>query len=323
MIPSSWALITISSIAWSLSLYTVVLLICSYYYHSYLKEEIRFPLLYAAVLIYAGLFFCIAAQLFRAAANIINPLFLYSLLTVPIVVLALRIARKYKCKSEEVRELDGIEYVVCETDVINAWYDGNVKKIKVSSKFHNLLAKDELKAILLHEQGHERNRWIERVNSLVSDVWYLATSAVVILLLLLPQGEWSLAIVGLVIPFVLSVTVLAMTWSWIREHESDLNTLREVGYKAAAMALIKVHTYGAIEKENCLKYVKNIDFDEKTVLNFYNTLSLRKVLITLLKYSVNAPLWYTELLRQPIYPTHPPLEYRLAKLASNVSRENE
>lgn len=87
--------------------------------------------------------------------------FLLSLL--PQLVQILRLRRILACKGGKEERIDGMGYVVCEASIINAWYKATTGKYYVSSRFHRVLTRDELKAVLLHEEMHKKGGWIRRI----------------------------------------------------------------------------------------------------------------------------------------------------------------
>ena len=314
----------------SLLIYFIILLVSSFYYYDYLRGRFKALKLYALLIVPPiGMILLIISPfllvVYTVLSNYLSYFICEIILLLPLLLFILKTLLKYTCRSIKKCKINSIEYITCETDSINAWYMGG--KLYISNKLHKVLTKDEIKAIVLHEKGHRERKWIGRVNNVVSVSWYLVTITVTLFLpILLRLGanvEATVSIMGFIIPLVPSITVLAMSWSWVQEHECDIIALKEASFRSIVSALIKAHIYGSIEKY--LDYISSIRLNQETLLKQHAKIRYLNVLKHLLKYSWNAPLWYLELIKHPIYLTHPPLEYRLLKLiieAKNQKHNN-
>ena len=111
---------------------------------------------------------------------------------------------RIKCTKEEEANIEGMDYKICYTDVVNAWYDPEKRKIYVSNKLHEALGKDELKAVLLHKRGHAESKILRLFSAGVMFLWYWGLSptfAVVYLAMYSAPGNTSkIALVAALVP---------------------------------------------------------------------------------------------------------------------------
>ena len=313
-----WNAVSILFTTYTYVLYFVITLIGAYHYYGYLRDRKRSSgsslhlLLYLLILLLLYLIpLTITSIPLIVVLSFIQE---YKLLTAffyaPLIPLMLKYAR-YGCKREEKAKIDDIEYIVCYNDVVNAWFNRKTGKFYISDKLRRALTDLETKAIILHEEGHSKNRLLGSITTIISTVWYMAVATLILFLAaLLKYGintVITLELIAFFLPIVPLITVVTMLWSWTNEHESDLNALKNVSYEVVASALIKAHA------NEILKYVEKIELDQRSISEDV-AVRFSDVLKTLLKYSWDAPLWFSELIKRPMYETHPPLKFRLVKL---------
>jgi len=232
------------------------------------------------------------------------------------VLLSLRTQFKVKCIKEEDASIEGINYKICYTDVINAWYHPKKRKIYVSNKLHEVLERDELKAILLHEQGHAESKILKLFNVSAMLLWYWGLSLIFTVIRLVvysvPANLFKIASVVTLILLIPPLTLIAIMASWISEHEADVKALEETNVQTIASALVKSHAYSALQRY--MKYIESVKFNDQAIVR-KPEVSFKIVLWELFKQGfLKAPLELFEFLKNPVYTTHPPLELRLAKV---------
>jgi len=307
--------------------YVILLVVSSLYYYDYMvgkwgKIHLVFYLI-SMLVIMGGLFilssFLLKGVRFYMESRIafIGNIVFYTLLYVPIIAYTIRERRKFRCQKEELIKVDELEYVVCYSDVVNAWYNSKTKKYYVSYKLYKALSPSERLAVLYHEEGHAKNKFINNLSLIVSFAWYFVVASIGLFIVLIWFESASalafLAMSVLLVPIIPSVTVIAMTWSWINEHESDMNAKRKAGLNNAIQALIKTYAYILLDGEGLLDYIETVKFHKNVVKDSFSFID---VLWTLAKYSWDVPLWFVDLIRRPMYITHPPLRFRIAKLCA-------
>ncbi len=241
-----------------------------------------------------------------------NPLLFMIWYVVFIVVgLSLRVLHGTGCRGVVGRySVDGIEFTVCRSDRVNAWYDHRNKVMLVSDKLYSILSSNEVRATLYHEEGHKKMRAINLVTRCIHYVWTIAliTYIVVILTSSEPLSMFLFHLFVWIMPLLASTTLGAGLISWINEHEADINAVRKVSRESIASALIKVEIYDRISK-----YINYIPY-HNIALDYIRKPSSWDIFKYLLKLSFSFPLTIIELVRKPIYLTHPPLELRLYKI---------
>lgn len=303
----------------SLALYAVAVTVSAFLYWHYLQSRRKSQYLLFFLLMPLLLYFISLTVLlfpFMLLTIILLQSHIYVLLLyTPLIIFACRRRREFKCKREKKEKIDGIEYVVCANNVINAWFDWGARKFYISSRLRGILTDSEVKAVMLHEVAHAKRRFLNFSTTIIAASWYFVIATLIIFSALLLKTITNVTIaLGLLSFFLLmapSFTVIAMTWSWICEHESDLEALEDAGYEALASALAKVHIYGALKYY--LRYVDVIRLNSSS-LREVDVPSFLSLIKTLFKYSLDVPLWYLDLIKRPMYITHPPLTLRLTKL---------
>lgn len=230
------------------------------------------------------------------------------------------------CKNEEEREINGIKYVLCYTDVVNAWYNMKTKKIYISKAFAEHLTDDELKAVIYHEMGHARNKLINRIYTYAYIFWILSIAGMIIVVLVLPSSSLSIidVVIGVGILYILGgiITTSAMIISWIAEHESDKIALKNAGLEPTIRMLVKVHIYGALSDVRVLGIVSNCRI--KNIEEWLNKIikENKSYFKTILFHGLKFPREILDFLLNPIYYTHPPIQFRINFLAHQYSEKN-
>jgi len=291
----------------------LALILLSSRYYNYVRSTERkekyvyvfylVPLIVILMMIYISIYAGIAKSLIP---NIVLIIILV------VVSLSLR-ARIVKCIKEEDASIEGINYKICYTDVVNAWYHPKKRKIYVSNKLHEVLERDELKAILLHEQGHAESKILELLSVSTMFLWYWGLSLIfTVIYLIYSANLFKIASVVTLILLIPPLTLIAIMASWISEHEADVKALEETNVQTIASALVKSYAYSALQRYT--KYIESVKFNDQAIVS-KPEVSFKIVLWELFKQGfLKAPLELFEFLKNPVYTTHPPLELRLAKV---------
>jgi len=116
------------------------------------------------------------------------------------------------------------------------------------------------------------------------------------------------------------LTVAVMTPSWIAEHESDKKALEKAGLNSTVRAIIKLYVYSSLRSAGLIVFVdkcciKELENPQKIIKKFS---SFIKLFFTLMTHGLKFPKWLWEYLQKPIYPTHPPLQFRISFLLHHV-----
>jgi Zn-dependent protease with chaperone function len=255
-----------------------------------------------------------------------NPILYYA--TVMLMIAALLVHRVkesgYDCKKEEEREINGVRHVVCYTDIANAWYNRKTRKIYVSGKLAERLTDDEIKAVVYHEEGHARNKWLNWVSSLLFALWVFILAGIMLILAILWRTPLpaSQSLIGISTMYAIAsiITLSAMIPSWIAEHESDRRALEATSLESIVNALVKVHIYGKLGRDRLLEAVGRCEIKGAGhLLGAYQKVPFAPIFLILLWYSFTFPKWIGEYLQKPVYYTHPPVQLRLALLLHHSS----
>lgn len=312
--------ISLSVIPWIL--YFILVAMLAWYYREYIKGGAKWRVAIVKLFLigFSVVMFLYASYI---VYNIIGTLNL-SIITMIVVVTGLFVyrirTRGYNCKKEEERKINGVKYVLCYTDIINAWYNHKTGKIYVSKALAQRLTDEELKAIVYHEEGHAQNKWLSRVSALLFELWIFALAGIMIILVLLWKTPLSIQqfLNGIsIIYWIASIlTLCAMIPSWIAEHESDKRALEKAGLDSIINGLIKVHVYGTLEGAGLLGVVD--ECRTKDIVNFENihkkASTFATLILILLAHSLMFPKWIGDYIQRPIYYTHPPLQLRITFL---------
>jgi len=311
--------------------YPVIVYLLASYYLQFIKEGDyvwRKVSKFLAVAIPVALFVVMAVLVYGIVLQ--NP-WLFAgatlLALVGAILFSYNVRRKLSCRKEEEREIDGLRYVVCHTDTVNAWYSPRTGKIYAGKPLAELLTEDELRAVLYHELGHAENRLLTRVSALLYTAWLFALSSIVIVVtalrtLSLPITQF-VAWVSSFYWFASNFTVSVMVPSWVAEHESDRKALERAGLKPTVSALVKLHIYGSIRSAGLAGFTSRLQIEVKNPEDLREAVerasSLGAVFRTLAVYGLGFPREIWDYIRRPVYPTHPPLELRLAYLLHNAN----
>jgi len=244
-----------------------------------------------------------------------------ALLMLAMLVRTIRLRFSLRCLERKEEELDGIKYVVCRSDVVNAWYDYRSKIIYVSSRLKEVLSEEELKAVIHHETGHAKHRKLGLLKFFVDYYWLYAVTGIALLITLLREISLISMLTILYLVFsAATITLSATVISWVNEHESDREALLKSGLQPFMAALIKTHVYGSLRRYSSL--IDNVKIKEAKEIMDVITASAapKQIYNTLLKYSWNFPKWILDLIINPSYYTHPPLSLRLALLMTYHTR---
>jgi len=264
-----------------------------------------------------ALFLCVVALALQSIIIIL----VVVLFVMAALVRAIRLRFSLRCLERKEEELDGIKYVLCRSDVANAWYDYRGKAIYVSSRLKEVLSEEELKAVIHHESGHAKHRKLGLLKSLIDCSWLYAVTGIALLITLLREISLisMLAILYLVFSAA-TITLPATVISWVNEHESDREAFLKSGLQPFMAALIKTHVYGSLGRYSSL--IDNVKIKEaKEIIDVITASATPKQIYnTLLKYSWNFPKWILDLIINPSYYTHPPLSLRLALLMTYHTR---
>jgi len=238
--------------------------------------------------------------------------------------------KSYRCKKEEEREMDGIKFVLCHTDIINAWCSWN-NKIYVSKALAEHLTDNELRAVVYHEEGHARNKWIGCIPKIwafaLADIMVVQTILVILIILrVIPlSAEEFLIVINVMYWLAAILTLCAMVPSWIAEHEFDIRALEKVGFNSAINALIKVGIYRTLEKAELVGVVSDCEI-KNIIVNHqekYKVDSFAMLYRTLITYGLAFPKWIWEYVKKPTYYEHPPPELRIGLLIRRATTVKE
>lgn len=303
--------------------YLIVVIMLAWYYREYIKGGAKrwMTIVKLFLIVFSVIMFLYA---FYIVYSIVGTSILYIITIVVVSSTGLIVYRVrtggYGCEKEEEREINDVKYVLCYTDIVNAWYNRKTGKIYVSKVLAERLTDEELKAVVYHEEGHARNKWLSRVSTLLFELWVFALAGIMIILVLLWKTPLSIQqfLNGISIMYWIAsiLTLCAMVPSWIAEHESDKRALEKAGLDSIISALIKAHVYGTLKSTGLLDVVNECQI--KNVLDvkgeYEKIESITMLVRTLFVYGLMFPKWIGEYIQKPIYYTHPPLQLRIAFL---------
>ena len=327
---------SITKLAWELTkpwlAYLTIVFLTTLYYKVYLtsndKEWLRIVRL---ILIgFSVAIFCYATcgviyTVFKLPAPFILTTSLIAIIS--IVFYTKKVGTTCTCETVEKHEISDVEYYVCYADTVNAWYNYKTKKIYISNKLRDKLTYDEIKAVVHHEEGHARNKLLNRLSALIFGLWVFTIAIIMFLLIILREASLTLSqtVVGIsgMLAIAAIITLPAVTISWITEHESDRRALEMVGLKPIVNALVKVHIYGVLENTGFMEAIKSCQIkDAEDLMEKNEIIPFKHLFKILLWHSLNYPKWISEYIQKPVYYTHPPLQLRLLLLYySNGKKE--
>ena len=185
-----------------------------------------------------------------------------------------------------------------------------------------VLDNEELKAVIIHEVAHSKNRIMRYLSSFTESLWLFGISSaftVYTLSFIYPVADIKSGLYLLSwLLFIPIVTVLAIVSSWISEHEADMNAVEKVGVAPFMRALIK---HELLSDMDLKPFIRQIKFNDITKIEISaDARWFRKILSTLLKYSlVETPKDAITFMLRPTFPTHPPTIFRYLKIVSSMS----
>jgi len=225
-----------------------------------------------------------------------------------------RQTKYHKCKIVDKLEINGTRVYVCDADFMNAWYDLRRKTSYITKSFYEILNSDELKAIIIHEIGHGRNRIMIYLTNIMYALWLCGLASAFTMLVLAffiksVKAEFSLLVWLL---FVSVPTLITIIISWISEHEADMESFRKVGVAPLINALIKSNVLSKYRL-----FIKQMEFNDIDKLTV-NTKFI-ELLKLFLKYSlIDSPKDVVTFILKPTYPTHPPVILRFIKASLSI-----
>jgi len=127
-------------------------------------------------------------------------------------------------------EINGTRVYIHDADFMNVWYDLKKKTFHITKSFYEILDNSELKAVVMHEIGHSRNRAIAYFTNFMYALWLcgLASAFTILVLAFFIKNikvEFSLLVWLL---FISMPSLVSIIISWISEHEADMESIRKV-----------------------------------------------------------------------------------------------
>ncbi|MHA1686641.1 MAG: M48 family metalloprotease [Candidatus Heimdallarchaeaceae archaeon] len=251
------------------------------------------------------------------------PLISYFLVLLFVALLFVALFRgSIQCKKViEHRKLKEIDYYVCDNKVSNAWYVPKENKIFVSKDLVHILNEDELYAVLLHEQGHSKNKRLSILNGLLTFAWIIIVLLIVETMLALSisqtnvSTETKLALIAWLYGMGIVITQPLLAISWIEEHEADLNALQRCPSLAETLVtgLIKLEVSSRLSPHLNVNFsidIREIDIQEVRMR------SVLKEFFCSVVFSV--PRTVMDFIKKPIYVTHPPVWLRAYCLKRHI-----
>lgn len=308
--------------------YLILVALLAWYYREYIKGGAKWwmTIVKLFLIVFSLVMFLYA---FYIVHSIVGTSVLY-IFTIAVALTGLIVyrvrTRGYNCEKDEEQEINGVKYVLCYTDIINAWYNQKTRKIYVSKALAQRLMDDELKAVVYHEEGHARNKWLSRVSTSLFGLWVFALAGIMIILVLLREAPLSIQqLNGISIMYWIAsiLTLCAMVPSWIAEHESDKRALEKAGLDSIINALIRTHIYGTLKGAGLLEAIGECQINvienlRKIREKNSSFVTLARILLT---HSLEFPKWIGEYIQKPIYYMHPPLQLRIAFLLHHARSE--
>ena len=313
-----WALI------YSVAFYVVLLLASSVYYYAYLGGRLVGRRIALAVL----LLFAVAGSLYPVylVVRVLEgmPLLLQCLyFAVLVSVFALHYSMQASgAGCRRVREADG--FYVCESSVLNAWLDPHRGKVYITTALLRVLDEREVKAVLLHEEGHRVARLLAYLGGVLSSAWLVTVAFIIasayILRVFVRGAEAATTL--LVLYMLGAVATLSVTVGlWLAEHEADLHAARGGYGDALASALVKLYAYASLGDTRLADAVR-VEVDTVSLLEEAGKVAtFTGIAWRLLRASLAAtPATVLDLVRGYArgglrVETHPPLPYRLRLLS--------
>ena len=298
-------------LAYAAFFYTAEILGFSWWYTVYLRGGREKP--WRLAIRAATVFAMLALPVYISMLS--TPVAIPSLTFALTAVLASR-RRLPRCPKPERIKVNGVEALVCPCDMINAWYDPGRRRILTCRLVTSLLSSEELLAVILHEKGHAKARYYTLASAAVYALWLATMAGIATLVSILGLNAAIYTAISLLLAA--AMTLPAMLVSWVAEHEADAEAARGAGIHATISALAKLHVYGALERH--LRLVNRVELkNPEEIIAETPRPTFTTVMYELLVRNWRLPLHALDLLRNPAYHTHPPLELRIAYLASRYT----
>jgi len=315
----------------SITLYVVILVVCSTSYYEYLRFPSRKTRLWFILTVsLTGSVVVPSLVTWEVLGNLpVISVLAYIVFFVLAGLYKVLYEGRFKCSEEEQRFIDGMKFSVCYGGPLNAWYDWRKKIIYVSDKLLRIFNDQELRAVYYHEEGHRKHLVIGRIGGGFTGLWLvffsmLFTTVWAVNFRAVYVDVWTyLLLLGLLIPIACTFSLVSMLWNWLNEHEADIYSLEKTGPKPLISALIKLYIYSWLEEEG-ISYDKvraSLDITAETLTPHSSRHKLKHITWLLFKRSSQNALKIFEvssLYKTPISETHPPLELRVYRLVARA-----
>ncbi len=314
----------VSALVYSVVFYVVLLFASSVYYYAYLGGRLvgrRAALAALLLLALLGSLYPVYLVV-RVLAGM--PLLLQGVyLAVILSVFALHYSMQAGgARCRRVWEADGFH--VCESSVLNAWLDPRSGRVYVTTALLGVLEGREVRAVLLHEEGHRVARLLAYLGGVLSSAWLVTAAfiaATAYTLRVLARGAVAVAVL-LVLYMLGAVATLSVTLGlWLAEHEADLHAARAGYGEALASALVKLYALASLGDARLAETVR-VEVDAGRLLEGAEGVATPAgIAWRLLRASLaTTPATILDLLRGYArgglsVETHPPLPYRLRLLS--------
>jgi Zn-dependent protease with chaperone function len=241
------------------------------------------------------------------------------------------VLKEPRCTNVRTRSLgDDIKFEECLDGPINAWYDPIKKKIFVGDKILRFLDENELKAVYYHEKGHSRyGFWRLILNRSLLTVWVISYLVGLTFSLFYLLGStllihWFRDVLPLFLNLLLYSFFVALVsspviilWLWYGEHEADIYSLKKLAAAEPILsALMKLHAYNMFQRRGILQDWVELKVWPKRVESSL-VFRRRDIFMLLFRESIETALKIIEisnLIKDPLPPTHPPLRLRIYKI---------
>jgi len=199
----------------------------------------------------------------------------------------------------------------------------------VEDKLLRFLDENELKAVYYHEEGHSRyGFWKLILNRSLLVVWIILYLVGLTFFLFHLLGStllihWLGGVLPLLLNLLLYSFFVALVSSpviilclWYGEHEADIYSLKKLAAEPIISALIKLHAYNMFQRSGILQDWVELKVRPKRTES-YPSPRKRDIFVLLFRESIGTALKIKEisnLIKNPLPPTHPPLRLRIYKI---------